>query len=178
MGNNWTIFRPRVRWSSIIIKLSILGILLIYIQTGLGAVCGATLRVPAFHLLLAIYCGVRWGGDMGYISGFILGLVVGLLRIESAGAAALVGIIVGYSAGFFYGTLYVGQYLNLMLIAGFLLFFADLIYGALAFIFFGFFVTPDLLWVGITMLCSFPTFYICEKFMRPRSGTRYVMHIK
>lgn len=172
------IFRPKIKWGWLITKLSVLGVVLIGVELGLGVICGSKIPVPSLSLLLAIYCGVRWGADIGAITGFILGLIIGALRYELLGASALLGTIVGFSAGYFYGKLYVGQYFALMLIVGALSFFADLLTGGITFLLFGTFSSHKLIWVAENMACSLPLFFVFEQVLRPRARTPYLMHLK
>jgi len=172
------IFRPKVKWWWVIIKLSAIGVVLIGMEIGLGIICGNRIPVPSLTLLLAIYCGVRWGADIGAITGFILGLIIGSLRYELLGASALLGTIVGFSAGYFYGKLYVGQYFALMLIVGALSFFADLLTGGITFLLFGTYSTHKLIWVAENMLSSVALFFVFEQVLRPRPRTPYLMHLK
>ncbi len=161
-----------------IIKLVVIGILLVGIEVGAGLINAASFRVPSFTLLLAIYCGVRWGADIGAVTGFIMGMLMGLLRFEPLGGSALVGTLVGFSAGYFYGKLYIGQYFTLLIIAGLLLFLAELIQGGVSLLLFGNIIEPDLLWIGVTMACSVPLFYVLELVLRPSIRSRYLMFYK
>jgi rod shape-determining protein MreD len=155
-----------------------MGCILVSLEMALAAVWHPTFRVPSLTMLLVIYCGVRWGSDIGAFLGFVLGVLIGLLRLEPLGGSALIGTLVGFTAGYFYGKLYVGQYLALMLIAGILIFFAETINGCITWFLYNHFTSPDLGWVITNMVCSLPLFFICEFILRPRTRTRYLMHLK
>ena len=178
MAQHNYIFRQKINWSSLIIKLAIVAMLVVVIEKTIGLITRSSYHAPSLTLLLAIYCGVRWGGDVGALCGFLLGMLMGLLRFEPLGATAIIGTIIGYASGYFYGKLLVGQYLALMIIVGMMGLLAEILMGLMTLVLYGTFDAIDLVWVGLNMVASLPLFYVCEYLMRPRQKSRYLMNLK